>query len=142
MGKKYFLLGAVGTANVIFVITLMASSKTGVLSLVYGGEAGTFALCVMLAALSYRQLRMQMDWLSVLVLPAGAGGVSGLVCMLLSRLLAGLGDFPAILVTFALSGLLYWTLLLVLRNFKEQELEVFPGGRLLGMIGQKMHLYS
>ena len=142
MGKKYFLLGAVGTANVIFVITLMASSKTGVLSLVYGGEAGTFALCVMLAALSYRQLRMQMDWLSVLVLPAGAGGVSGLVCMLLSRLLAGLGDFPAILVSFALSGLLYWTLLLVLRNFKEQELEVFPGGRLLGMIGQKMHLYS
>ncbi len=141
MGRKYFLLGAVGAADVIFVITLTASAKTGILSLVYGGVAGTLALCAVLTVLSYRQLRMQMDWLSVLVLPAGAGGVSGLVCMLLGRLFTAEGGLPAILVTFVISGLLYWILLLVLRNFKEPELEVFPGGRLLGMIGQKLHIY-
>lgn len=141
MGKKFFLLGAVGTADVVFAVTLLASSKTGILSLVYGGVAGTFSLGVMLAALSYRQLRMPMDWLSVLILPLGAGGVSGLACMLLGRMLAALGGLPAILVTFVISGLLYWILLFVFRNFKEQELETFPGGRLLGMIGQRLHLY-
>ncbi len=141
MGKKYFLLAAVGIADVIFVITLLAAGKTGILSLVYGGVAGTFALCAILVVLSYRQLRMQMDWLSVLVLPAGAGGVSGLVCMLLGRLFAAPGGFPSVLATFVLSGLLYWIILMVLRNFKEQELDEFPGGRLLGMIGQKLHIY-
>lgn len=142
MGKKYFLLGAVGIADVVFVVTCLALSKTGILSLVYGGVAGTFALCLILGVFSYRQLRIQMDWLSVLVFPLGAGGVCGLVCMLLGRLFAALAVLPAILATFALSGILYWILLLVLRNFKEQELENIPGGRVLGMIGQKMHLYS
>lgn len=141
MGKKYFLLGAVGIADVVFVITLMAASKTGILSLVYGGVAASLVLCVVLGVLSYRQLRIRMDWLSVLVLPLGAGGVSGLVCMLLGRLFSSMSGLPGILITFFISGMLYWILLLVLRNFKEQELETFPGGRLLGMIGQKMHLY-
>lgn len=141
MGKKYFLLGAVGIADVAFVIAFWATSKTGVLSLVYGGVAGSLILCVVLGVLSYCQLRIRMDWLTVLVLPLGAGGVSGLVCMLLGRLFSSLGGIPAILLTFLISGLLYWILLLVLRNMKEQELETFPGGRLIGMIGQKMHLY-
>ena len=141
MGKKFFLLSAAGIANAVFVITFFAASKTGALSLVYGGVAGSLVLCVMLGVLSCRQLRMRMDWLNVLVLPLGAAGVSGLVCMLFGRLFSSLGELPTILLTFIISGLLYWILLLVLRNMKEQELETFPGGRLIGMIGQKMHLY-
>ncbi len=142
MGKKYFLLGAAGMADVVFIITFLLFSKREILSLVYGGVAGTLVLCVIAGVLSFRLLRIGMDWLNVLAVPLGAGGISGLVCMLLNRLFAGLGALPAMLLAFLISGMLYWILLLVLRNIKEQELETFPGGRLLAVLGQRMHLYS
>ena len=129
-------------ADVVFIITFLLFSKREILSLVYGGVAGTLVLCVIAGVLSFRLLRIGMDWLNVLAVPLGAGGISGLVCMLLNRLFAGLGALPAMLLAFLISGMLYWILLLVLRNIKEQELETFPGGRLLAVLGQRMHLYS
>ena len=41
----------------------------------------------------------------------------------------------------AVSGAVYWVLLLLLRNFKEQELEAISGGRLIGMLGQLLRVY-
>ena len=76
-------------------------------------------------------------------MPLGAGGVTVLLCMLLNRLFgAALGGLPMLLIVLIVSGAVYWGMLLVLRNFREPELEIIPGGRLLSRLGQLMHLYS
>lgn len=142
MGKKYLVLGAGGIALAVFVVTIIAASKKGIISLVYGGLTAALVLCVLLAVLSYRILRVRLDWLSVLILPAGAGGISGLLSMLLGNLMtSGLGNLMTLLICAAVSGAVYWGLLLVLRDFREAELDMFPGGRLLSLLGQMMHIY-
>lgn len=141
MGKKYFCLCAVGGGVAVFLVTVLVTSGQGILSLVYGGVAASFVLCVLLGVLSYRQLRIRMDWIPILVVPLGAGVAVGLICMLLGRLFGDtVGNLPALLISFLLSGAVYWLLLLALRNFREAELELIPGGRLLGAIARMMHL--
>lgn len=142
MGKKYLLLCVLAFSAGAFLLLYFLTEKTGVLALVYGGVAAASVLCAALGVLAYRQMKIRMDWLGVLVLPLGAGGLAGLVCMLSGMLLTeALGAFPTVLVSFVLSGMVYWILLLMLRNFKEQELEILPGGRLMGKIGQILHRY-
>ena len=99
-------------------------------------------LCVVLGLFAYRQLRTQADWLGILIVPLGAGGASGLVSMLLGRTLSPyLGSLGTLLTGFAVSTVIYWILLLVLRNFKEHELEAIPGGRLIEKAGQLFHIF-
>ncbi len=141
-GRKYFVLGAAAAADICFVVIAMVMPGAGLLALVYGGLAGSFVFCIVLGVFSYRQLRLRADWLGVLIVPLGAGVAAGLVCMLFGRLMAPLmGDLAALVLAFVVAGGVFWTVLLLLRNFKEQELEVVPGGRLMGALGQKLHIY-
>ncbi len=120
------------------MVIAMVMPGAGLLALVYGGLAGSFVFCIVLGVFSYRQLRLRADWLGILIVPLGAG----LVCMLFGRLMAPLmGDLAALVLAFVVAGGVFWTVLLLLRNFKEQELEVVPGGRLMGALGQKLHIY-
>jgi len=144
-GKKILVLGAFGIADIIFAFSAMLAlgvGKAGILALVYGGLAGMAVLCVLLGILSYRQMRMRMDWLHVVIMPLGAGGVAGLLCALLGRAVSPhLGSLMALFVTAACAGAVYWVLLLLLRSFREQELEILMGGRLIGALGQLLHRY-
>lgn len=144
-GKKLLVLGAVGIADIVFAVLVMITlglAKAGILSLVYGGMGGMLVLCVLLGIFSYRQMRMRMDWLHVLIVPLGAGGVAGLLCALLGRAVSPhLGSPVTLLVTFAAAGAVYWALLLLLRNFREQELDIMMGGRLVSALGQFLHIY-
>lgn len=143
LGKKYAVLAAVCGADALFVIVvLLGMGKAGILSLVYGGLAGAGVLCVLLGVFAYRQMRAQPDWLRTFAVPLGAGGVAGLICLLIRKAFsAHLGSLALLLVAFVAAGLVYWISLLLLRNFKEQELEVVPGGRLLGMLGQLLRVF-
>ena len=143
VGKRYQILTAACAADTLFlVVVLPTMGKIGGLSLVYGGVAGAAVFCVLLGALSFRQMRVKVDWLGMLVVPLGAGGVAGLICLLMGKLLSPqLGNLVMLLVAFAVSGAAYWVLLLLLRNFKEQELEAISGGRLIGMLGQLLRVY-
>ncbi len=144
-GKKVLLLGTAGIADVVFIIMALILStvgKAGIMSLIYGGMISMFVLCVLLGMLSYAQMRTRMDWLNVLLVPLGAGSAAGLTGALLVRLLSP--HLNALLIIFlacGIAGIVYWVILLVLRNFKEQELDVILGGRLLGTIGEMLHVY-
>ena len=143
MGKKYSVLAAACGADVVFSIAVLAGmGKVGVLSLVYGGLAAGGVLCVVLGVFAYRQMRVRPDWLGTFAIPLGAGGVAGLICLLMRKLFAArLGSLAMLLVALAVAGLIYWIMLLLLRNFKEQELEVVPGGRLIGRLGQLLRIF-
>lgn len=142
VGKKYLMLGAVGGGVVIFVITVMVMSRAGILSLVYGGMTSAFILCIILGVFSYQHMWVQVDWMSTLLVPLGAGALAGLVCLLSNVLFASLlGDLPTILIALVLSGAVYCGALLLLRNFKEHELESIYGGKFINMLGQKLRIY-
>lgn len=145
LGGKTLVLGATGIADVVYVISvtvLLNTGRTGILSLVYAGIMGLGVLCILLGALAYRQFHTQPDWMQVLLMPAVAAIVAGLVCMLIGRLFTPhLGDFVTLVVALVVSFVLYWASLLLLRNFREQELEVIPGGQLIRSLGQMLHVF-
>lgn len=144
-GGKILVLGSVGISDVVYVISatvLLNSGKTGVLALVYAGILGLGVLCILLGAMSYRQLRTQPDWLQLILMPAVAAAVTGLICTFLGRAITPhLGDPVTLLVTLVVSCALYWTALLLLRNFREQELEAIPGGKLIRSLGQMLRVF-
>lgn len=139
-GKKYLVLGAAGISVLVFAFStaiIFNPGRVGILSLVYGGMMGLFVLCVLSGMLAYRQMRVQIDWLNVLIVPSGAGVGSGIICLLMGKAFSAmLGNPAALLICLVLAGGVYWAALLLLHNFKEQELEVIPGGKLLGTLGQ------
>lgn len=145
IGGKMLVLAAAGIADVVYVVSvtvLLNTGKTGILSLVYAGIMGLGVLCILLGAFSYRQFRIQPDWLQLLLMPALAAIVAGLICALLGKVFTPhLGDAVTLVVTLAVSIAFYWTSLLLLRNFREQELEVIPGGKLIRALGQMLRVF-
>lgn len=143
-GKKYLVMGALAVADVVYTIAvavLLNTGKAGVLALVYGGLMGGAVLCMILGTFAYRQMRQQMDWLQVLIIPLAVACIAGILNMLLGKVLTPhLGNLFTLLVCLILSGALYWAGLLLLRNFREQELEVIPGGKWINSLGQMLHV--
>ena len=144
-GWNMLVLGAVGSADVVYIISvavMLRSGSIGVQALVYGGVLGLGVACVLLGTLACRQLKYFPDWLRLIVVPGGAACVSGLLCMLLGRVLTPhLGGAVTLIVLFVVCCSLYWALLILLRNFSEQELDVIPGGRLIRSLGQLLHVF-
>ena len=145
LGDKILVAGSVGISLVVYVVmlaVLLNREKTGVLALVYAGLLGLGVLCLLLGAFAFRQMRIRFDWLHVLVLPAGAAAVTGLICMLLGRLFTPhLGGLVTVIVTLVVGFCIYWALLILLRGFRETELEVIPGGRLIRAVGQMLRVF-
>lgn len=144
-GKKNFLIGSFAAGNVLFVISttvLLNLSKTGILALVYSGFISGSIICVLLGMFVYRQLRLRIDWLRLLIMPLIAGSASGLINMFLKRMFTPhLGNLVTLIVLFVISAAIYWILLLLARNFREQELEFISGGKILNMLGQMLRVY-
>ena len=144
-GWNMLVLGTVGLADVVYVISvavMLRSDGMGVQALVYGGVLGLGVACVLLGTLACRQLKYFPDWIQLIVIPGGAVCVSGLLCMLLGKVLTPhLGGAVTLIVLFVVCCALYWVLLILLRNFSEQELDVIPGGRLIRSLGQLLRVF-
>ena len=145
LGGKVLLLGAVGAADVMYAVTLavfLNAGNAGALALVYAGLLGLGLLCILSGVMTYRQMRVRIDWLQICVIPAGAAAVTGLLCMLLGRVFTShLGEPVTLIITLVLGFCLYWVLLVLLKNFREQELEVLPGGRFIRALGQMLRVF-
>lgn len=144
-GKKVQTMGAVVLSVVVYFIlnlVLFLLGKWTETFMVYGGIFLLAVLWIALGCLAYRLMRVRMDWLRELVIPLGVGCLIGLLNMFLGNMLTPhLGNGMTLFVTFVLSLLIYWVVLLLLRNFKEQELDVIWGGRLLYALAQVLHIY-
>lgn len=140
-GKKMQVLTAAGIADVLFVIMVLVTGKAGILSLVYGSITGAFVFCVILGMFACGLMRARINWLEMLAVPCGAGAAAGLVCMMFDRLLGPHMNGPVtLLLAFVITDALYWVVLILLRNFKDYELDVIPGGRLIGVLKQMLHV--
>ncbi|MCM1063391.1 MAG: hypothetical protein NC420_02785 [Eubacterium sp.] len=143
-GKNLLVLGALVISDVIYILSMtlfLNVWKAGILALVYAGIMGSAVCCILLGVITYKQLRVGDLWLQIFVIPGGAACITGLLCMLLSKLISPhLGDAVTLIVCIALSAAVYWLLLLLARNFSEQELENIPGGKWIISFGQMLHL--
>lgn len=144
-GWRVLVLAAVGIADIVYVASvavMLRSDGVGVQALVYGGVLGLGVACVMLGMFACRQFKFIPDWIQLVVVPGGAVCVSGLLCMLLGKVLTPhLGSAVTLIILFVVCCSLYWALLILLRNFREQELDVLPGGRLIRSLGQMLHVF-
>lgn len=143
-GKNLLVLGALIISDILYVLSMtlfLNVWKVGILALVYAGIIGSAVCCVLLGIITYKQLRIGDLWLQIFIIPAGAACITGVLCLLLSKLISPhLGEGVTLIVCGALSVVVYWGLLLLARNFSEQELENIPGGKWIISFGQMLHL--
>lgn len=144
-GNYYHVLGCLGGMNILFIIVMSVAlnvGNAGVMALVYATLVAGTAYCVALGFFSCRILRMKIEWIRVLVMPLLASCVIGLLCLLLGKVLTPhLGNLVTVIVSLVLSLLFYWTGLLMLRVFSEQELKHIPGGQLIHALGQVLRVF-
>lgn len=114
---------------------------SGVMGLVYSGVCGGGALLLAAGFFACRQLRTRPDVVRGLAFPAGAAGVTGLLCMLLGKLLTPhLGNGTTLIVCLAVGCSIYWVLILLLRCFRSQELAILPWGGLVRGLAKLLHV--
>lgn len=145
VNKKLLVLGSMAVFDLVFLaLAKMLTGAGGVqiLGLVYAGLAGLGVLCVMLGAFCAMQLHLRVDWLQVLIIPAAAAAMEGLICLVFDIILSPhIGAVILLALCLAVSGAVYWAGLLLLRNFSEQELEHIPGGKIIFGLGQMLNVY-
>lgn len=140
-GKKTMVLMAAGMADGLYVMIVMITGRAGILSLVYGAVTAAFVACLALGVFACGHMRVKPNWAELLAVPGAAGAAAGLACVLFEKL-AGphMNVWVTLFLAYLAAGAVYWAALLLLRNFKEQELEVIPGGRILGALKQMLHV--
>ena len=143
-GKKLLVLGVLLISDAVYGLSLLLFLnvwKVGILALVYGGIMGFAVCCILMGVITYRQLRIGNLWFQTFIVPVGVICVVGLLCMLLCRLIGPhLGNIVTMLVCGLISVIVYWAILLLTRNFREQELECIPGGRMIAILGQMLRV--
>ena len=144
-GRKLQVMGAYVLSVIIYTVINLIVFFLGKWSekmLIFSGILLLIVLWIVLGSLAYRLMRARVDWVRVLVVPMGAGCVVGLLGMLLGKLFTPhLGNAMTLLVTSLLGIFVYWMILLLFRNFKEQELDVILGGKLMYALGQVFRVY-
>lgn len=144
-GKKFLVAAVLVISDVVHILCLVLFLKVwkvGILALIYGGIMGWAVCCILLGVTTYRQLRISNLWFQTFIVPVGAVCVTGLLCMLLSKLIGPhLGDIVTMIVCGLVSAIIYWAILLLSRNFREQELECIPGGRVIATLGQMLRVF-
>ncbi|MCM1187761.1 MAG: hypothetical protein NC541_00510 [bacterium] len=144
-GKKYLVLGAAAVADVLYAVlaaVFLNVGKAGILSLVYAGIMGSGVLCISLGTFACRQFRLKVDWLQTFAVPAIMACVTGFAGMFLGKVFTPhLGNLVTGIVCFVLMSALYWVGLILLRNFRDQELEGIPGGKIIEALGQMLRVF-
>lgn len=144
LGRKLLILGMQVIYFGTYIGSFLLFFKGG------KGEILAFANAALLAGFVYLivvfglllQLQFAVDWLSQVAVPVGCVCGMGLVIMFLAKGIAPhLGHVITLLVTWVIANLLYWIVLLFLRNFREQELAYTPGGKVIRVLGQTLRVY-
>lgn len=86
-------------------------------------------------------LRYSPDWLRFFAIPAASAGVSGLLALLICRLLLGVaGNVVTFVVCLAVCLAVYNGLLFLFKAVKEEELREMPGGGFLLRLWERTHM--
>ncbi len=141
-GRWHLVLAGLGIMDIVFVICAVLffnAGHLGIQSLIYAGLIAGGVLCAVLGFFACRQLGMGIDWLQSFAIPAGCACAVGLAALFLGKAVTPhLGNTVTVLLCLVVSFFLYWFLLFLFRNFREQELKLLPGGKLIKAFGRML----
>lgn len=134
------LLGAFIFQVLVAAIGLKVTGGNG-LVLVYAQLLSAAVLCGLNGFFLLKAIRLNLEWLRMFLFPAIAAGVTGLCLFMLGKALITMLNAPLTFLLCLLAGVFcYLILLFVLRCIREKDLNLLPGGTVLGKIGNFLHL--
>lgn len=89
-----------------------------------------------------RSFQYKQEWIRSVAVTIVAAAISGIVAMLLNKLFSPFaGSGIALLIGLAAALLCYLAILLITRAIRQEELEWLPGGGLLRILAEWLHIY-
>jgi len=144
LGNKFFVPGLLAIYNLIYIISLvlMLNGNVGVMALIYAALIAGVVYVVGAGGLLFYRLRLGVDWLQGIAVPAAVASAVGLLIMVVAKgITPHMGNLLTIVLCLLFGNILYWIILMLLRNFREQELSFVPCGRLIQIIGKMFRVY-
>lgn len=132
-----FCLAISFAAHILAAVLFVRNGLLGVEGIVYSLILFTGVLAVLMFILVSRRVSYKQEWIYSLAFPAGAAAVTGLVVMLLDKLLFALiGALPTLLISCLVGMILYMVLIIILHVVNEGELSEMPMGGIWVAIGR------
>lgn len=139
------LLISLAVALALHILAVFLFVKKGLMGaegIVYSVIVFTAVLAVACFLLVCRRVQYRQEWLYSFAFPAVAACISGLLVMLLNKLLLDvIGNIATILISCLVSAFLYILLLIILRVVNEGEVSEFPLGGIWIAIGRMIGVY-
>ncbi|NBI89560.1 hypothetical protein D3Z45_02920 [Lachnospiraceae bacterium] len=127
--------------HLIFLFVLINSTKLGILAVALGLLVFWLVACIVGFVGVMQSIRFSVDWIRTLGVTTIAAAGSGLIGWFLSKLLFGLiGGVATFIICFTLCIIVYMVVLIVLKGVREDELEDMPGGSVIVVLAERMHL--
>ena len=87
-----------------------------------------------------RSFQYSQEWIRCFLITAAASVVPGVIVFLLNKIFAPMvGSVISLVICLVTAVIIYLVLLIVLRAFKDGELEEMAGGRILTMLAGLLH---
>lgn len=142
--NRFYVPALLAVYNLVYAgsLVLLLNGKAGIMALVYAAMIAGIVYVVGVGALLLFRLRLNVDWLQGIAVPAAVACAIGLLIMVVSKgITPHLGNFLTIVLCLLFGNVFYWIILMLLRNFREQELSFVPCGKLIHMIGKMFRVY-
>ena len=126
--------------HIFLTLLLLRTAKAGIYGVIV--SATVFYALVTVAGFFFvsRLFQYKQEWIRSFVITIAAAAVSGLVSLLLNRLLASLIGTAFSMLVGLIPGIgIYVLLLIMTRAFRRDELEMITGGRLFERLAQLLH---
>lgn len=108
---------------------LLFVMEDGVMAVVCSNLILSVLLCVILAFLVQKGLRLRLDWIRILLAPCISGAIMAAVSAFFSFLVFRAAPGPVAAAGSALAGLVfYFVCIITLKGVTQRELRSFPGG--------------
>ena len=127
--------------HMLLLLVLLKTAKSGITAVLISNivfyalvaGAGLFIIS--------RNLQYTQEWIRTFALTAIVSAVSGVLAMLLNKLFAPmLGAVISMIICLLVASISYVVLLVVMRAFRDGELDEMAGGRLLLLLAGALHL--
>ena len=127
--------------HLIFLFVLISSTKLGIIAVALGLLVFWLVVCITGFIGIVQYMQYSPEWLRTFGVTTAAAAVSGLVGMLLSKvMISWAGGIITFFVCIVVCMLIYLVLMILLRGIREDELEDMPGGRVIIVLAERMHL--
>ncbi|MDE6185511.1 MAG: polysaccharide biosynthesis C-terminal domain-containing protein, partial [Lachnospiraceae bacterium] len=121
-------------------VLLLKTAKTGITGVITSVIVFYAAVAVLGFLLICRSFQYRQEWIRSFAITAAASAVSGVIALLLNKVFAPLvGSVISLVICLVTAVIIYLVLLIVLRAFKDGELEEMAGGRILMMLAGLLH---